>query len=205
MKYVYKREGKELRNWDKTNEELLRSLDEIREGDGLKEEMEAFLLRAVDDAHVSEEREEADWSYGDPGSMPSDARCEYAYKPTYLMTLAMINIINRFPEFMDLARVRETLGFALNVCAGRRLRGHGYEAYETLCDNVLLFMRNGIVKFMKDWPLFNVRFEEVIRNALNQIERDYRAGVYAEGWGCGDRREVQEEILRLRNNPVQNG
>ena len=79
-----------------------------------------------------------------------------------------------------------------------------YETYETLCDNVLLFMQNGIVKFMKDWPLFNVRFEEVIRNALNQIERDYRAGIHAEGWGCRDRREVQEEIIRLRNNPVQN-
>ena len=74
--------------------------------------------------------------------------------------------------------------------------------YKGLCDNVLLFMKNGIVKFMKDWPLLSVQFEGVIRNALNQIEQDYNAGQFSfeSGKDCKD---VQEKIVRLRNDVVQ--
>ena len=55
---------------------------------------------------------------------------------------------------------------------------------------------------MKDWPLLSVQFEGVIRNALNQIEQDYNAGQFSfeSGKDCKD---VQEKIVRLRNDVVQ--
>ena len=199
---TFNREGNGINDWTRANEDLVKNLEVIRNGGCRKEEMEIFLLKAVRDADVSESRDTVFWAYDDPASMPADARCEFVYRPTYLMTLAMVGIVNRYPELMNLCGVEELLCYSLNACAGRDLQGHGYDAYEELCDNVLLFLENGIVKFMKDWPLFSVRFEEVFRNALNRIERDYRAGKHGEGWGS-DRKEVQEKIVRLRNDAAQ--
>lgn len=200
---TFKREGKGIRNWTRNNEELLGNLEEIRNGICGKEEMEIFLLKTVKDVDISEGCDMAFWAYDEPSSMPADARCDFVYWPTYLTTLAMIGIINKYPEFMNLSGVEEILRYSLNACAGRGLQGHGHESYEGFCENILLFMRNGIVKFMKDWPLFSVRFEEVIRNGLNQIERDYASGNHAAGWGGKECRETQEEIIRLRNEVVQ--
>ena len=146
-----------------------------------------------------EGKELAFWNYADANTMPADARCDYVYRPTYLMTLIMVNIINQNPEFMNIAQVKETLRYALNACTGRNLRGAGYEAYDGMCANVLLFLKNGIMRFMRDWPLFSVKFEAVFRNALNWIEGDYAAGHHKDnGWG-NDCREIQKEIVILRH------
>ena len=71
-------------------------------------------------------------------------------------------------------------------------------AYQGLCENVLLFIQNGILKFMKDWPLFSISFEDMFRNALNKIEHDYHAGKHSDdAWGP-DYKSIQEEIIRVR-------
>ena len=142
MMYTFNREGKEPKDWSKTNATMEHTLDLIRNGNSQEEEMKSFLLRAVKDAAVNEEKEMAFWVYANAASMPADARCEYVYQPTYLMTLGMISIINKYPEFMKFAGVEETLRYAMNACAGRGLQGSGNEAYEGLCNNVLLFMKN---------------------------------------------------------------
>lgn len=203
MMYTFNREGKGPKDWSKTNTAMAHTLDLIRDGGCQEEEMKSFLLQAVKDASVSEEKEMAFWAYADVASMPADARCEYVYQPTYLMTLAIVSIINKHPEFMKLAGVEETLHYAMNACAGRGLQGSGYEAYEGLCNNVLLFMKNGIIRFMKDWPLFSTQFEGVFRNALNGIERDYRAGKYADDCWGSNCESVQKEIIQLRHETAR--
>ena len=76
-----------------------------------------------------------------------------------------------------------------------------YKAYQGMCDNVLLFMQNGIVEFMRKHPLFSIQFEGAFRNTLNGIEADYNAGKY-QGDGRDDCKAVQEEILRLRSKTM---
>ena len=202
MMYTFNREGKGPKDWSKTNVTMVHTLDLIRDGGCQEEEMKSFLLQAVKDAAVNEEKEMAFWAYADATSMPADARCEYVYQPTYLMTLAMVSIINKHPEFIKLAGVEETLRYAMNACAGRGLQGSGYEAYEGLCNNVLLFMKNGIIQFMKDWPLFSIHFESAFRNALNGIERDYLAGRYiGDCWGSNCE-STQKKIIQFRHEAV---
>ena len=199
--YFFNREGTEIKDWKKNNEKLMDNLEELSNDNCSKEEMKSFLQMAVCYVESAEAEDVFFWAYDHPDLMPSDARCEFVYKPTYLMTLAMVNIINKAPALMTVG-VRKTLQYSLNACAARGLCGDNGESYKGLCDNVLLFMKNGIVKFMKDWPLLSVQFEGVIRNALNQIERDYNAGNHAfeAGKACKD---IYEKIIRLRNDAVQ--
>ena len=193
MKYEFTREKKDIRLWDETNRKIAAAMEKIRRGECSEEELKIFLMKAVKDASDIGEQDLAFWYYDDPDTMPPDARCDYVYRPTYLMTLSMVSIINRHPELMNYAGVKDTLRRALNACAGRDLRGSGYDDYQELCENMLLFLRNGIVKFMRDWPLFSIPFEDVFRNALNDIENNYRAG--RNGGICKD---VQQMIIRLR-------
>lgn len=197
MKYGFSREGERFNGWDRSNEELLLNLEEIRKGNCPVEEMKAFLLRAIGDADVREDREMAFWSYADPNGMPADTRCDYVYRPTYLMTLILVGMVNRHPDLLNFSDTEEILRYALNACTGRRFRGSGYEAYQELCKNVLLFMQNGIVEFMQKHPLFSVQFEKEFREALNGIEEDCDTDSRR---GCGrkDIMDMQKEIVRLR-------
>ena len=200
MKFVFNRDGEGIRNWDETNRALEKDLETVRSGkDCGEEELKVYLLKAVEAANVDEEKEYAFWEYAEPASMPADARCEYVYRPTYLMTLIMVNSINRYPGLMKVAAVEETLRFALNACTGRGMNGHGDNDYEGLCSNILLFMKNGIVQFMKNWPLFSIQFEGMFRNALNRIEHDYTTGKYTgDSWGSSCE-EVQKAIVEIRH------
>lgn len=196
MKYAFSRE-QGIEEWEKVNEALVRNLDEIREGNCREEEMKEFLLKACNDAMEANNKEMVFWAYDEPERMPTDARCEYAYKPTYLMTLCMIGIINRKPELIRYSDTREVLYCALNACAGRSFIGCDNDSYQELCSNVLLFMRNGILKFMRSHPLFSVRFEGCFRNALNTIEQDRLAERFTRDCG-GNCKELQDEILKIR-------
>ena len=198
MKYVFNRNGKDIKRWANINRELENTLEEIKNGKVQESELKIYLIKAVHDANVREEEKMAFWEYDSSDSMPSDARCEFVYKPTYLMTLIMVNIVSQYPEIMNLSGVEETLRYALNACTGCDLRGHGYESYDVLCENVLLFMKSGIVEFMKAWPLFSIRFESAFRNALNEIEKNNRAGNNTDFAWDANCKEIQDEIVRLR-------
>ncbi len=197
MKYVFKRDLKEIDNWNNITMDMENQLDEIQTGRFTPEEAKEFMLKAISDASVNEEKKMALWDFDNPASMPADARCDYVYRPTYLMTLTLITILNEYPELMKISGAEETLRFALNGCAGRDLCGSGYEAYEELCRNVLLVSKDGYIRVMRFWPLFSINFEGVYRNALNQIEYDYRAGKHAETWGRNCK-EMQKEIIEIR-------
>ncbi len=80
MKYVFNREEREIKDWEKINAEMEKNLEKMSEEAISREEMEAFILKAVRDASVNEEKYMAFWNYDEPWKMPSDARCEYVYK-----------------------------------------------------------------------------------------------------------------------------
>lgn len=197
MKYVFDREMSNIKSWNRINEELEKNLEDMLDEVVSREEIEAFMLKAGHDANIREEKEMAFWNFDDPDRMPADARCEYVYKPTYLMTLTMIEGINRYPELMEKPQIRELLFYALNACAGRGLLGSNYEDYAILCDNLLLFTRHGIIPFMRSWPLFSIDFEGTYRNAMNRIERDYRKDGHDET-GKNKYRDIQKKIIELR-------
>ncbi len=205
MKYVFNRNGKEIRSWNEITEAMEKNLEDMHNETVSPEEVEAFFRQASHDASVNEEREMAFWGYDDPGRMPSDARCEYIYRPTYLMTLTLIECIIKYPNQMKKPWIRELMHRALNACAGRNLRGSGYEDYEVLCENLLQFTKHGIIRFMRSWPLFSINFEEVYRNAMNEIERDERACRHTDEKEKGSNDDIRKEIIRLRyaeNAPI---
>ena len=59
MKYVFNRNGKDIKRWANINRELENTLEEIKKGKAQESELKIYLIKAVHDANVREEEKMA--------------------------------------------------------------------------------------------------------------------------------------------------
>ena len=115
--------------------------------------------------------------------MPSDARVEYIYMPTYTLAAYLIqcklhlgDLFTNDPELED--------GFKaiLLACTGRGMTGHGYDAEYGLVDALEIFLEAPIKAFLakhgKEYPEFTRCFKKAVK-AL----QDLAEGKPASPWG----------------------
>ena len=115
--------------------------------------------------------------------MPSDARVEYIYMPTYTLAAYLIqcklhlgDLFTNDPELED--------GFKaiLLACTGRGMTGHGYDAEYGLVDALEIFLEAPIKAFLakhgKEYPEFTRCFKKAVK-ALQELAE----GKPASPWG----------------------
>ena len=107
-----------------------------------------------------------------PESMPSDARVDYFYRPTYLATAFMMKAVLLYPSLMDKAAfldsdldftvdtVKETLAACMLGCTGRNFDGAGVLR---LKDCLSIFENAGVVEFLEKYPEICPEFTELYR------------------------------------------
>lgn len=107
-----------------------------------------------------------------PESMPSDARVDYFYRPTYLATAFMMKAVLLYPSLMDKAAfldsdldftvdtVKETLAACMLGCTGRNFDGAGVLR---LKDCLSIFENAGVVEFLEKHPEICPEFTELYR------------------------------------------
>ena len=96
-----------------------------------------------------------------PETMPSDARVDYFYRPTYLATAFMIKAVLLYPSLMNeatfldsdldftVSTVKETLAACMLGCTGRGFDGAGVLH---LKDSLQIFDNAGVVEFLGKYP-----------------------------------------------------
>lgn len=106
----------------------------------------------------------------DPDKMPSDARVEYFYKPTYIATAFMIKAVLLYPSllneknFLDsdldftVDTVKNTLAGCMLACTGRGFDGAGVFKIE---DCIKLFEDAGTGEFLEEYPDICSEFKEL--------------------------------------------
>ena len=96
-----------------------------------------------------------------PESMPSDARVDFFYRPTYIATAFMMKAVLLYPSLMNEATfldseldftvdtVKETLAACMLACTGREFDGAGVLR---MADCVKIFREAGADEFLEKYP-----------------------------------------------------
>lgn len=108
--------------------------------------------------------------FDEPDKMPSDARVDYFYKPTYIATAFMMQAVLKYPslmnekEFLDsdlnftVDTVKNTLSACLLACTARNFDGAGVFL---LKDCIKLFENAGASEFIEKYPDICPEFNEL--------------------------------------------
>ena len=136
----------------------------------------------------------------DPREIPSDARVEYVYTPTYLACAVIICAVNEHEDLLSDEEIRETFFYGLYGCTGRRFRGHGFDDIVGFLDAMDIFAQCDVLSFVERHPDFCPTFTEAIGEAVKYLEEGLCRGRVRNPWTGGTYTEQAVPILgRLRN------
>ena len=197
MRYVFNRDSMESSDWERIISQMKETLLDVRLGIYGKEGLATFCKQAINDAQTNEKFEGTlFWGFDEPHNMPSDARCEFFYQPTYLMTLTLANAVLQYPDLMKIDRMEETLQKAFKGCTGRGLAGHGFDGTAELHRNLRLFLKSNVMEFLAAYPELGSAFSRMLEETMNGMKESYERGEYISDWEH-DFKEEMEELMRL--------
>ena len=152
----------------------------------------------------------------DPRSMPSDARVDFFYRPTYIGAAIIIRAVLLYPDLLDAkAGLREncdsedekSLKYVfprlLTGCTGRDFAGAGYEGLVGLIETLTLFTSAGTSEFVEKYPNLCKPFSELYTSSMDFIRNGIKEGTLKGNWG-EDYTEKAEQLMELWNAQRQN-
>ena len=198
MMYAFNRDSTEPRHWDEIIDGMKETLLDVRLGLYGEDDLAAFCKQAVSDAQTNEKFEDAFfWGFDEARNLPSDARCQYFYQPTYLMTLILTNAVLQYSSLMELEGMKETLRKALRGCTGRNLAGAGYDALAEQHSNLRLFIKSNIMDFLAAYPALSEDFSAMLGNFVNFVGTMQFGSLKKDKWRYTDREPNDDTIVRV--------
>lgn len=116
----------------------------------------------------------------EPEKMPSDARVDFFYRPTYIATAFMMKAVLLYPSLMNEATfldsdldftvdtVRNTLTSCMLACTGREFDGAGVFR---LADCIALFEEAGASEFLNKYPDICPEFSSLYQDSKDLLKR----------------------------------
>ena len=87
--------------------------------------------------------EDGSFKLFDSFNIPSDARVDFCYMPTYLATATLMKAYLTDPESFTIKEI-SALSSGLKMSTARNLRGHGYEGLKGQIEALNIFMKAGL-------------------------------------------------------------
>ena len=121
----------------------------------------------------------------EPEKMPSDARVDFFYRPTYIATAFMMKSVLLYPSLMNeatfldsdldftAATVRNTLTSFMLACTGREFDGAGVFR---LADCITLFEEAGASEFLAKYPDICHEFANLYQDSKNYLAKNFYKG-----------------------------
>ena len=114
--------------------------------------------------------------------IPSDARVDFCYWPTYLCTAILIKaFLTDSKSFTPKAKLGLLKG--LEASCAKNLRGHGYEAFKGQIDALNIFIKSGLNEFIDLYPGLCPQFSEMINKITSQFEEKLSNEDFLGPWG----------------------
>lgn len=126
-------------------------------------------------------------------NIPSDARVDFCYMPTYLATASIMKAYLSDPKSFT---ENETLALSngLKMSTARNLRGHGYEGLKGQIEALNIFMKAGLNEFMDLHHGLCPEFSEMIDKIVSAFADMEAQGKFTGSWG-----ESYEDEIRVIN------
>ena len=166
-------------------------------------DLETFLEEEVDfrdigwkknfNAILDFQDDDGSFKLFDSYSIPSDARVDFCWIPTYLCTAVLMKACLTNPESFT-QKEKSALLEGLKISCARNLRGHGYEAFKGQIDSLNIFIKAGLREFIDLYPEICPEFTEMIEAIVSQFQQRESEGKFTGSWG-----ESYEDEIRNIN------
>ena len=142
----------------------------LGEGEFNEKEVKSIVKKLLDEAKPLKHRKDMlFWGLDEPDDMPSDARVDFFYTPTYLATAFIIQAVLLYPAILAPAETRSKLSKALLACTGREFYGHGYEREGGRIDAIKIFASANTYSFISKYPNLCIDFTDLYDYTLRDI------------------------------------
>ena len=139
----------------------------------------------------------------DDDGMPSDARVELIFTPTYIATATLTRCLCDLPlTALAIPGYREALRTGMLFCASRNLQGHGYDATDGVIDALGILSRGKVPWLLHRHPDFCPELKAAIDEAVTYMARSLAEGTATGAWGedYTDGFTAVLETLRVTND-----
>ena len=133
--------------------------------------------------------------------MPSDARVEFIYMPTYTLAAYLINCKMWTGDLFTKDEELET-GFKaiLLACTGRGMTGHGYDELDGLVDALEIFLEAPLKAFLDKYGSQYPEFTKCVKSAIQTLY-PIASGEAHSPWGKSEElvKRAKDLIGKLEN------
>lgn len=137
------------------------------------------------------------WGLDEPENMPSDARVDFFYMPTYYASAIMAAGVTKYKSLWNIPGFKECLGKGLNACTGRNFMGSGYGDMNSFLDTLEIFARAGMKILTEKYPDLSPEFTEKLNWALGFVKNTIISGDAVDPWSGRDfsARGIEVEMM----------
>ena len=210
----YRPECIDLKEWNTIINKLRADLDELDAGNLPEREVICYLADLLSQAEPLERRPEMYFfGFDKPEHMPSDARVDYFYWPTYVAAALIMKACLLYPgilekiSFPDGKSAERIYRAVLLGCTGRGFRGHGYDDIRGLIEAMELFVDHGAVELFVDHGTMDFQgydedicpeFTACLNEALSFLLTGLLNGKVAGAWSDDYTERAYEILVKAR-------
>ena len=160
----YRPETINTEEWNNVRSKLRADLEELETGKVPESEVVLYLETLFSQAEPLEKNPAMRFfGFDKPEHMPSDARVEYFYWPTYIAAALGMKACLLYPGILgkvdlpDGQSAEEILRSVLLACTGRGFRGHGFDDVKGLVEVTEFFIDHGAREFIEQCEIHGAR------------------------------------------------
>ena len=135
----------------------------------------------------------------EPENMPSDARVDFFYNPTYYGTAIIMRAVMKHPDLLK-EHENEIRGLMMG-CTGRGFKGSGYGGLRGLLETLKIFAGADCDGFLSEYPELCAEFTGLYRERMKSLEEWLEESPVRGSWG-EDYTEKAREVVALRRNHI---
>lgn len=164
---------------------LKNDLDELTKGAATKEEELAYARKLAEQGWSPEGKNDwICWGLDDPKELPTDARVEFFYLPTYLaVAILALTYVKYQSESLLKEELEDALRGGLNASAGRSFMGAGYDDIDGLLDAMEIFAKGRLNELIRQYPNLSLDFTKKLMENTSLLEDGLKNGALKGPWG----------------------
>ena len=193
------------KEWDAIRGKLNSDLEELESGKVPEHEVVLYLEALFSQAEPLEKNPAMRFfGFDKPEHMPSDARVEYFYWPTYIAAAIGMKACLLYPGILgkvgtqDGQNAEEILRAILLACTGRGFRGHGFDDVKGLVEVTEFFVDHGSREFIEQCEIPCPEFTECFTQALLFLLAGVSRGSVAGDWGDDYTERAYDILVRAK-------
>ncbi len=182
-------------------DKLRADLKELINGDVSEMEVRTYVEKLTGQVTFYNEAIQASfWALDNPARMPSDARVDFVFVPTYLAVSIISYSFLHYEGIRNIPDLKKTLWSAMNGCLARstsgiHFTGSGYDGVKGFLEAMDIFADGELNAFIETYPQLNPDFTKAWTDAMDYLTDSICTGEVTDPWSGRSYAEQGKAVL----------